>query len=187
VLAHLSYAEVQARLTRGHEPYLAFIGMEPVAYGWVAREEAWIGELQHTLTIAPRNRYLWDFATRPAWRGQGVYPHLLQAIVRAEAADRFWIMHAPENTASGRGIQKAGFHLVGIVSFTADGRPGFAATPSSVRAREGAAFLDLPLLDASSSNLLAPCWCCTVAAREQISDGTPTAIMCDNECTCGTA
>ena len=35
--------------------------------------------------LGPQDRHLWDFVTLPAYRGRGVYPHLLQAILRAES------------------------------------------------------------------------------------------------------
>src|SRR5262249_35635739 len=49
------------------------------------------------------------------WRGLGIYPRLLQAILAREAgeAQRFWIGHVRENRASGRGIVKAGFGTIG--------------------------------------------------------------------------
>lgn len=64
--------------------------------------------------MPPSNRYLRDFATLPAWRGRGIYPRLLQAIVQQEVSDtsRFWILHQIANVASANGIRKAGFGLV---------------------------------------------------------------------------
>jgi ribosomal protein S18 acetylase RimI-like enzyme len=184
-LAQLPHAAVRERLAAGHQPYMARVGAEPVAYGWVARQAAWVGELQHHVIIPAGHRYLWDFATLPAWRGQGIYPHLLQAILVREQAERFWIMHAPENNASGRGIQKAGFQLVGTVSFLTDGRAGLAASAATDRALEGAAFLGVPLLDAASGETLAPCWSCTVVARERATGGSTGAVVCGVDCACG--
>jgi hypothetical protein len=77
-------------------------GGESVAYGWVADAGAAIGELDVAFRLEANDRYLWDFVTLPAWRGRGVYPHLLQAILRAEEGGRFWIINAPENVASAR-------------------------------------------------------------------------------------
>lgn len=49
--------------------------------------------------LAPGDRGLWDFATLEGWRGRGIYPRLLQAILRAEEknADCFWIGHRGDN------------------------------------------------------------------------------------------
>lgn len=39
----------------------------------------------------------------------------------------FWIVYAPQNHASGTGLQRAGFEHVADVSFTDDGRPALRA------------------------------------------------------------
>ena len=85
-LADLDQAEVAARVAGGHRPYLAWLGAEPVAYGWVAGAGATIGELGVAFALPRGDRYLWDFATLPAWRGRGVYPHLLRGIIAAHLA-----------------------------------------------------------------------------------------------------
>jgi RimJ/RimL family protein N-acetyltransferase len=56
------------------------------------------------------------FVTFSAFRGRGLYPALLSAIVCALVAqgkDRFFVSCAEWNTASRRGIEKAGFRLMG--------------------------------------------------------------------------
>src|SRR5215212_6462485 len=109
-LAHLECVEVRRRLDQGHRPYIAWLDGQPTAYGWVATQTAEIGELDLTISLSSSHRYLWDFATLPVWRGRGIYPHLLQAILAAEVveAKQFWIIAAPENQASSAGIAKAG-------------------------------------------------------------------------------
>ncbi len=106
-------------------------------------------------------------------RGLGIYPRLLQAILRAESVDaeRFWIGYAPENHASRSGIQKAGFKDVVELSFDQTGRPALrpydaADTPALSR------LLDLPIATES----LAPCWRCVRAGRG--------AMACNGRCSC---
>ena len=70
--------EVRQRLRTGHQPYLASIEQVPVGYGWMATEEASIGELDIRFALPTTERYLWDFATLPEWQGYGIYPRLLQ-------------------------------------------------------------------------------------------------------------
>jgi GNAT superfamily N-acetyltransferase len=113
-LAQLSQAEVTERMRQANQAYVAYMETEPAAYGWSAAQTGAIYELGFNFKIPSGNRYLWDFATLPAWRGRGIYPRLLQAILASEgsAADRFWIGHTGENEASQRGIIKAGFQLV---------------------------------------------------------------------------
>ncbi|MCC7206042.1 MAG: GNAT family N-acetyltransferase [Anaerolineae bacterium] len=152
----LTLEEVQERRRAGHRPYLGYVGGVAVTYGWVATRAASIGELSLAFSLPAGNRYLWDFATLPKWQGRGLYPRLLQGILRAEAADRFWIIHAPENLPSGAGIHKAGFQAVGQLSFLADGTVGLVGIGNIERAPVGAALLGVPLIEDG----LSPCWRC---------------------------
>lgn len=107
--------DVVSRIANDHVAYAAYINNEPAAFGWMARGKALIGELAHELVLPIGNRYLWNFRTMEAFRGLGIYPALLQFMIRQERekADRFWIIHAPENSSSLAGIKKAGFHYAG--------------------------------------------------------------------------
>ena len=113
------------RPAAGHRAYVATLDGAPAAWGWIATREAEIGELATRFAIPPGERYLWNFVTLAPFRGLGVYPRLVDAIVRAESreAERFWIAYAPENRASASGIGKAGFTTLAELSFDADGVP----------------------------------------------------------------
>lgn len=152
----ITVTEVEQRRRAGHRPYVGFMDGMAVTYGWVATREASIGELNLVFPIVADNRYLWDFATLPEWQGRGLYPRLLQAIVRAERAERFWIIHAPENLPSGAGMQKAGFQPVGQLSFQRDHSLGLIPLGLPERARIGAALLGVALIEDG----LNPCWRC---------------------------
>ncbi|HYH16560.1 MAG TPA: GNAT family N-acetyltransferase, partial [Flavisolibacter sp.] len=106
---------VRQRIANDHVAFVAYVNGQPAAFGWMARGKATIGELNHGLILPEGHRYLWNFRTLPAFRGRGLYPYLLQWIIRYERgeSDRFWIIHAPENHASRQGIIKAGFEYVG--------------------------------------------------------------------------
>jgi hypothetical protein len=43
-ITRLAPDEVEQRMHTGHQPYLAFIAQTPVAYGWMATQDASIGE-----------------------------------------------------------------------------------------------------------------------------------------------
>jgi hypothetical protein len=107
--------EVIKRMANDHVAFVAYINNVPAAFGWMARGKALIGELNHELILPVGDRYLWNFRTMEAFRGLGIYPALLQYIIQYEnaKANRFWIIHAPENNASLKGIKKAGFQFVG--------------------------------------------------------------------------
>ena len=189
-LAGLAAQEIAARLGAGHRAYVARLDGTPVAYGWVATLAAAIGELDVAFALPPGDRYLWDFATLPAWRGRGLYPRLLQAILAQEGNDgrRFWIINAPENRASAAGIAKAGFRPVSELAFLADWRVGTEGQASDARARIGAALLGVPLLQAvADGRVVAPCWRCVVSARQQGGEAAcwPYQGGVPGDCACG--
>lgn len=115
MLGSTSPDTITGRLANDHVAFVAYLKDIPAAFGWMARGKAFIGELNHELVLPYRHRYLWNFRTLEPFRGLGIYPLLLQYIVSFEQdrACRFWIIHAPENEASLKGIQKAGFKYVG--------------------------------------------------------------------------
>jgi GNAT superfamily N-acetyltransferase len=152
----ITVAEIEQRRRAGHIPYVGYIDNTAVTYGWVATREASIGELRLVFPIPVGSRYLWDFATVPEWQGRGLYPRLLQAIVQAERAECFWIIHAPENRPSGAGMQKAGFQAVGQLSFQPDNSLGLIPFDQPERALIGAKLLGVPLIEDG----LSPCWRC---------------------------
>ena len=166
-ITRLDPDEVRQRLQVGHQPYLAYVQQAPVAYGWMATQEASIGELGLHLALPKTERYLWDFATLPDWQGYGIYPRLLQHILMQQSStvERVWIIHAPENSPSGVGMTKAGLLPVGQLSFRSDGGVGLAPFDSLKRAQAGAALLGIPLIE----SVLAPCWSCGGAAQTHIT------------------
>ncbi|HEX5829407.1 MAG TPA: hypothetical protein VFY16_00410 [Gemmatimonadaceae bacterium] len=168
-------AEMTRRFVDGHRAYLALREGEPAARGWVATRSAEIGELDSRFAVPHGERYLWNFVTEKPHRGLGIYPRLLDAIVRAESreAERFWIAYAPENHASGAGIRKAGFVALSELSFDAAGRPALRAMlPGG--ATLASRVLGLP----EAREDLTPCWRCVRAGRPGMSCA-PGRCRCD--------
>jgi GNAT superfamily N-acetyltransferase len=132
-VADLPESEVVRRLNQAHGLFLLRLDDQPAAYGWSATGPAEIGGLALAFTVPQGERYLWDFVTLPAYRGQGLYPLLLQEILRLQMSEAkwFWIGHEPANEASRRGIIKAGFKLAGRVLRLPRGELGFAAIPDA--------------------------------------------------------
>jgi GNAT superfamily N-acetyltransferase len=147
-LARLDRDEVSRRIQQSHQPYLALLDRQPVAYGWSATKTGAVDELNLLFTIPPGNRYLWDFATLPQWRGRGVYPRLLQAILQQEqpVAERFWIGHTADNHASRRGILHAGFQLVEAMALSSAGALTILPIGASGRAMHSPMGLKLGVL-----------------------------------------
>jgi hypothetical protein len=154
----LSPSEVRRRIAAGNQPYVAFLNGVPAAYGWVASERVDIGELGIDSALPAGDRYLWDFGTVPNFRGLGIYPRLLDAILSSEAerAERFWIIHAPENAPSGVGMSRAGFESIAELSFTADSGVALRPMGDSGRVLAAAQLLGVPL----AAEPVAECWLC---------------------------
>lgn len=166
---------MQSRFAEDHRAYVAWMDDTPAAWGWVATRRADIGEVGRSFAVANGERYLWNFVTCASYRGRGIYPRLLDAIVRAESseAERFWIAYAPENRASGAGIQRAGFVTMAELSFDADGRAALRALiPGGARA--ASRVFGIPEVRSA----LTPCWRCVRAGRSPMGCGDQTCA-CD--------
>src|SRR5438552_1742615 len=72
VVTGLRADEINKRIQDGNTCYTARLNGAPVAYGWVARSAADIGELELPFHVDECNAYLWDFQTVPEWRGRGI-------------------------------------------------------------------------------------------------------------------
>jgi len=166
-------SEMGGRMVAGHRAYVASIHGIDAAFGWVATRHARIGELGIAFEVPAGERYLWNFTTLPSHRGRGIYPRLLDAIVRAESpeAERFWIIWAPENRASGAGIDKAGFVEVAELSFDEGGRPATSGVAGAATAQ----MLEI----AHVRGNLAPCWRCARAGKAWIMMCPPGECACD--------
>ena len=167
--------DIQRRFDAGHRAYVAYLHDAPAAFGWVATLSAEIGELASAFAIPRGERYLWNFVTLEPYRGLGIYPRLVDAIVRAESreAERFWIAAAPENRASGSGIRKAGFTALAELSFDDGGRPALRSVVPGA-ARVVSRLLGLP----EAQVALTPCWRCVRAGRG-VMYCAPGTCQCD--------
>lgn len=86
-----------------------------VAYGWVnPHHRHFIGELNVWIDLNNEIEILYDFATATEFRGQGLYPYLLQKICSRNSKKKL-IYILSNNTSSRKGILKANFKLLGFV------------------------------------------------------------------------
>lgn len=138
ILGEIHLTEATTRFAEDNKGYVAYINDIPAGFGWMAMGKALIGELNQEFVLPLRHRYLWNFRTLPNFRGLGIYPRLLQHIIKTEqkTTENFWIMHAPENGASAKGIEKAGFKFVSAVSVENE-------TKVAIQRRRGSEKIDL--------------------------------------------
>lgn len=159
IISHTRIEEVTKRLANDNKAFVAWINNIPAAFGWMARDQAVIGELNHGFILPEGNRYLWNFRTLEAYRGRGIYPALLQYILKQgdPDAERFWIIHAPENQASLKGIRKAGFEYVGKLYTGAEGLATIEAGEAASSFREELEYMDITM----SADTATSCWNCS--------------------------
>ena len=102
----------QARLERGEQFWTAQYRNKVVAYCWATRDPVEIGEVRCVISPRGDELYLYDAFTFAEYRGQNLYPALLQHLLewsRLAGVRRALIFVLSENIPSIRGVQKAGF------------------------------------------------------------------------------
>jgi hypothetical protein len=106
-------AALKKRLEQGDKPYLAFCGMALAHIAWVCRRrEVEMGEIWGSIALGDNEAYIMDCHTSFIFRGKGIYPVVLQRILKdlaEERVNRAYIGCRTSNMASLKGISKAGF------------------------------------------------------------------------------
>jgi ribosomal protein S18 acetylase RimI-like enzyme len=92
--------------------FAAWDGQRIAAYGWASQGQESVGELERSFRMLSGEAYIWDCATLPEYRGQGIYSALLshmQAQLRSAGVGRIWIGASLNNQPSLKGFINAGF------------------------------------------------------------------------------
>lgn len=176
LLTGLPKMEIERRFMEQNDAWVLWVKDIPAAFGWVAHAFAPIGELERFVQVGNGEVYLWNFRTAEQWRGRGLYPLLLQHILRTQVSQgtqRVWIIAKPENKASVRGIVKAGFDLIGNLSYDRRNELVLLPKEKGERADDAASFLNIRISDYE----IAPCWCCSSPAMSHALNAC--------ECLCG--
>jgi RimJ/RimL family protein N-acetyltransferase len=106
------------RLVHGDEFFGWLVGGKVVSFGWVTYRDRAVGPVG--LAEAPGRAFLFNFHTLEGYRGRGLYSGLLLAmrcVLGHEKVTEFVIDVNVQNTASARGIAKAGFLPVGHITY----------------------------------------------------------------------
>jgi GNAT superfamily N-acetyltransferase len=159
ILGNIKVEDVTKRLANDNLAFVAYLNDLPAAFGWMAKDKAKIGELNHEFILPQGNRYLWNFRTLEEYRGLGIYPALLQYILQNgdNDANRFWIIHAPENNTSLKGIQKAGFEYVGKLYIDDKDITTIETNITSLNHQEELEYMDITLSEQKATS----CWNCS--------------------------
>ncbi|MBI2877905.1 MAG: GNAT family N-acetyltransferase [Candidatus Tectomicrobia bacterium] len=106
-------------MERGDAACVAYWEGKIIAYCWVAFKEAEIGEIERTLLLREGECYLYDAYTLKEFRGRGLYPAILDYILRdvkGKGLCRALICALKSNRPSHLGIRRVGFHLFQVIS-----------------------------------------------------------------------
>jgi GNAT superfamily N-acetyltransferase len=101
---------VDARLARRCRCFVARLGDEVVAFGWLASGTEWIGELELEITPERDAAYIWNCATHPAHRRKGFFRCLVAGIAaqaQREGLNRLWI--GTVDIPAAKGVADVGF------------------------------------------------------------------------------
>lgn len=110
-----------ARLARGEYFWTAQHQGKIVAYCWATHAPVEIGEIRRVVSPRDDEIYFYDAFTFAEYRGQNLYPALLQRILeysRHAGLSRALIFVMSDNAASIRGVQKAGFREFQRVTYS---------------------------------------------------------------------
>ncbi|MBM3222552.1 MAG: GNAT family N-acetyltransferase [Candidatus Tectomicrobia bacterium] len=102
-----------ARFARGEQFWTVQQDDKILAYCWATQEPVEIGEIRCTMHPRSDETYFYDAFTFADYRGQNLYPALLQRMLQASRQHglrRALIFVMSDNMASIRGVHKAGFH-----------------------------------------------------------------------------
>jgi GNAT superfamily N-acetyltransferase len=148
-LSTLSVENAKQRLREGHRIYIGYMGKTPVAYGWLAINAAEFGHPTVKFHVPVDNLYLYHFVTFLPWRRQGFYSRLLQTILQyeSESYSRFWIIHQFANTASQKGIARAGFCIASSIFHSHTDALVLVPGDNQARTQAGSLLLGLPLIE----------------------------------------
>lgn len=108
----LDHSLAKRRFERGEVCFAALHEGKIVSYCWMAQGKIGIEELDLAVSTLPDEVYLYDAFTLPPWRGRGLYPVILREMLLYAGRNGFsraLIFVAAGNTASRRGVLKAGF------------------------------------------------------------------------------
>ncbi|MED5578825.1 MAG: hypothetical protein VX794_02220 [Nitrospinota bacterium] len=105
---------IDPRFDRGEKCYAALVDERITSYIWSSRGSVGVDEINMAIKPSTDEVYLYDAFTIKKWRGNNLYPSILQlALENAEKENikRTMIFVGSNNTASRKGVIKAGFKL----------------------------------------------------------------------------
>ena len=112
-------SQLEGRLARGEECFIARSGGRIVCANWAVYDEHTVRFLRYPLRIGPGEVYVYDSYTLPAFRGSGAAPalaaHLIERFLGA-GLERALTLVLPENATNLRVRAKTGYRVCGRIA-----------------------------------------------------------------------
>ncbi|OGW13338.1 MAG: hypothetical protein A3G93_07810 [Nitrospinae bacterium RIFCSPLOWO2_12_FULL_45_22] len=112
--------KVREWVAQGKKCFIARVGEELAHYSWLSFQEEYIDKLRKTARFAEDEGYIHTCRTLTPFRGKGIWPFVLGKICEyllAKGYSRVLICVEPQNNASIKAIEKAGFRRTGEVKY----------------------------------------------------------------------
>lgn len=112
-------SEIQRRLDKGRRCFVAWVEEAVASYCWISHGVQSVSEMERVIRMLPDEAYVWDCATVPAQRRQGLYTALLGFInerLADEGLRRVWIGTNLENAPSLKAFESAGYRPVATLT-----------------------------------------------------------------------
>jgi ribosomal protein S18 acetylase RimI-like enzyme len=107
-----SSAAILDRFQQNRRCFAAWHGDEIASYCWISMQQEYVGEMESVLDIYAGEGYIWNCATLPQHRRQGLYTTLLAFMLQtlsSQGMNRIWIGADLENIPSLRAFDTVGF------------------------------------------------------------------------------
>lgn len=114
------------RLNNGRNTcYMAVWKNEPAGYAWAARRHLYMETLDYTFPLKPDELFIYSCYVEKYARGKGIYPLMLHKALQDHSESMYrcaYIGVSSSNSASIRGIEKAGFKRYKKLSYIKIGK-----------------------------------------------------------------
>lgn len=119
-LASLQPSLIEQRIARGDKIFVACHKEKPIAYLFSATRKCRVSEIQDWIIVASGEVYLYDAFTMARYRGNRIYPFLLNKAIhffKELAYSYALICTTSSNISSIKGVENAGFHCYETINF----------------------------------------------------------------------
>jgi ribosomal protein S18 acetylase RimI-like enzyme len=111
---------IRRDLGRQRRCFAAWREGQIASYCWISLGQEYVGEMERVLKLLPGEAYIWNCATLPDFRRNGIYTALLGHIMTRLSEDglqRVWIGADLENEPSHRAFASAGFRPAAFFTY----------------------------------------------------------------------